>query len=207
MPFADTLVSQGVLKTPEIISAFNTIKREDFIEEEVKEFAEYDQALPIGSGQTISQPYVVAFMMEHLRPKKGDRILDIGAGSGWTTALLSHIVGERGRVIGIEIIGKLMQTARKHVDTYSFIKKGIAEIIEGDGRKGYEQEAPYDGILVSAAMEEEELPSALKKQLKVGGKIVIPIKESIWVFEKTGEHQFKEQEYPGFVFVPLVKES
>lgn len=205
MPFADTLVSQNILKTPEIISAFNAIKREDFIEGEVKEFAEYDQALPIGSGQTISQPYVVAFMLEHLQPKKGDRILDIGSGSGWTTALLSHIVGEQGRVIGIEVIAKLAHIARKHVNNYSFIEKGIAKIIKGDGRKGYKQEAPYNGILVSAAMEDRELPPALKAQLKVGGKIVIPIKESIWVFEKIGENQFQEEEYPGFVFVPLVK--
>lgn len=205
MPFADFFVSQDVLKTPEIISAFNAIKREDFVEGEAKEFAEYDQALPIGLGQTISQPYVVAFMLEHLKPKKGDRILDIGTGSGWTTALLSHIVGERGRIIGIEVIGKLAQLARKHVAHYSFIEKGIVKIIEGDGRKGYKQEAPYDGILVSASMEDKELPSAFKEQLKVGGRIVIPIKESIWTFEKTGENQFKEEEYPGFVFVPLIK--
>ncbi len=207
MPFADFLVSQGILKTPEIIAAFNAVKREDFVEGETKEFAEYDQALPIGSGQTISQPYVVAFMLEHLKPRKGDRILDIGAGSGWTTALLSHIVGKRGRIIGIEIIAELAQSAREHLSAYSFIEKDIAKIIEGDGRKGYKQEAPYDGILVSAAMQDEELPPALKKQLKVGGKIVIPIQESIWVFEKTGENQFKEEEYPGFVFVPLIKES
>ncbi|HEA84400.1 MAG TPA: protein-L-isoaspartate O-methyltransferase [Candidatus Wildermuthbacteria bacterium] len=207
MPFADFLVSQGVLKTSEIIAAFNSVKREDFVEGETKEFAEYDQALSIGSGQTISQPYVVAFMLEHLKPQKGDRILDIGAGSGWTTALLSHIVGEEGRVIGIEVIPKLAQSAEQHIAHYSFVKKGVAKIIKGDGRNGYKEEAPYDGILVSAAAQDKELPVALKEQIKVGGKIVIPIKQSIWVFEKTGENQFKEEEYPGFVFVPLVKES
>jgi len=203
MPFVDFLVSQGVLTNPQIIAAFNAISREDFVEGEVKEFAGLDKALPIGSGQTISQPYVVAFMLEHLNVKKGDTILDVGVGSGWTTALLSHIVGKEGRVIGIEIIPELAQQAREHVGKYSFIKKGVAEVIEGDGRKGYAKEAMYDGILVSAAAKDEELPPALKEQLKIGGKIVIPIQESIWVIEKKGENEFERQEYPGFVFVPL----
>ena len=207
MSLIDFLIQQGVLRTPRIIEAFRVVRREDFVAEDMKEAAKLDQALPIGAGQTISQPYVVAFMLEHLQPKEGDTILDVGAGSGWTTALLSHIVGENGRVIGIELVKELATQARTHVNKYSFIEKGTAEIIQGDGRKGYLKEAPYDNILVSASMETDVMPPALAEQLKKGGRIVIPIKESIWVFEKKTGDSFAKEEYPGFVFVPLLQEQ
>ena len=190
--------------TPEITQAFSAIHREDFVPPDMKELASLDEALPIASGQTISQPYTVAFMLEKLRPKKGQKILDIGSGSGWTTALLAHIVGSSGKVIGIEILPELAAVGKGNVAKYNFIEKGIVEMICADGKHGYEKEAPYDGILVSASLATKELPGAWRQQLNQGGRIVVPIANSIWVFTKENEHTFSEEEYPGFVFVPFV---
>lgn len=163
-----------------------------------------DEALPIGSGQTISQPFTVAFMLEKLQPKPGNKILDIGSGSGWTTALLAYIVGKQGKVVALEIIPELKEFGERNVAKYNFIKKGVATLLCQNGALGYTKEAPYDGILVSASLERKDLPQPWKEQLKVGGRIVVPIQNSIWVFTKENENTFGEQEYPGFVFVPFV---
>jgi protein-L-isoaspartate(D-aspartate) O-methyltransferase len=224
MDLIDSLIQQGWLKTPRIIEAFRKIKRVDFLPEDIKDLAEANEALPIGHGQTISQPLVVAFMLELLEPLPGDKILDIGSGSGWTSALLAHIVssknlksksfpdlpsknqksGTKGKVIAIEVIPELKEFGERNVSKYDFIANQIAEFVLGDGSKGYQKEAPFDKILCSAALE-GELPPAWKEQLKIGGRIVTPIASSIWLFIKKSEKDFKTQEYPGFVFVPLVE--
>ncbi|MEK7510451.1 MAG: protein-L-isoaspartate O-methyltransferase [Patescibacteria group bacterium] len=202
--FVQTLIENGVLKTSAIMKAFSAIHREDFLPSDMKNFATVDTALPIGWGQTISQPFVVAFMLEHLEPKEGERILDIGAGSGWTTALLAHIVGPKGKVLAIEIVPGLAEIGRNNVRKYNFIEKGVVEFICADGAKGCAQQAPFDRILASASLSKKKLPQAWKEQLKTGGKIVTPVGESIWVFTKKGEDDFAEEEFPGFVFVPFV---
>jgi protein-L-isoaspartate(D-aspartate) O-methyltransferase len=202
MDLIDNLIEEGWLKTPKVIKAFREIKRADFLPEDNKDLAELNTALPIGYGQTISQPLVVAFMIEQLQPKKGDKILDIGAGSGWTTALLAHIVSREGKVIAIERIKELKEFGQENVSKYNFIEKGIVEFFCGDGSKGYKKEAPFDGILASASA--ENLPKIWKNQLKIGGRIVAPIKNSIWVFIKKSEIEFEKIEHSGFVFVPLV---
>ena len=202
MALVDSLIEQEWLKTPRIIYAFKKIKRIDFLPDDMKDLAELNEALSIGYGQTISQPLVVAFMLELLQPKPGDKVLDIGAGSGWTSALLSEIVGDKGKVIAIEIIPELVEFSRKNIRKYNFIEKGIAEFICADGSQGYQKEAPFDKILCSA--EAQEVPQAWKDQLKIGGRIVTPIGSSIWLFIKKSSEQFEEKEYPGFVFVPLV---
>ena len=201
MDLVKELIEEGWLKSPEIIKAFENVKRQDFVID--KSLADVNSALPIGYGQTISQPLVVAFMLEKLEPKAGEKILDVGSGSGWTTALLSYLVGEKGKVIGLEIIKELKEFGEKNVSKYNFIKKNIAEFHLSDGREGYKKSAPYDKILCSA--EAQELPSELKKQIKVGGRIVIPIENSICVFDKISDKEFLEKCYPGFAFVPLVK--
>jgi protein-L-isoaspartate(D-aspartate) O-methyltransferase len=206
MPVIESLIKEGWLKTPKIIEAFRKIKRVDFLSEDIKDLAELNEALPIGYGQTISQPLVVAFMLEQLEPKEGDKILDVGSGSGWTSALLGEIVGDKGKVIAIEIIPELKEFGEKNVAKYNFIEKGIVEFICADGSKGYEKEAPYDGILVSASVQ-GKIPQAWKEQLKIGGRIVTPIGSSIWVFVKKSEREFEEIEYPGFAFVPLIKKE
>jgi len=202
MALIDSLIKEGWLKTPRIIKAFREVKRVDFLPKEIKDLAELNEALSIGYGQTISQPLVVAFMLELLQPQPGDKILDVGSGSGWTTALLAQIVGQKGKVIAIDIIPELVEFGKKNVEKYNFVKKGRALFICADGSKGYEKEAPYDKILASASA--ETLPPVWKEQLKIGGRIVTPIGSSIWLFIKKSEKNLEEIEYPGFAFVPLI---
>jgi protein-L-isoaspartate(D-aspartate) O-methyltransferase len=196
-------MSEG--KQTRIQQAFLEIKRRDFLPLEKKELATLDRALPIGYDQTISQPSVVYFMLRLLEPSVGNKVLDVGSGSGWTTALLAWIVGPSGKVMAMEIIPALKKMGEKNVAQYNFVEKGIASFILGDGSKGCSSEAPFDRILVSASA--SEIPPALKKQLKIGGKMVIPIEENLNLVEKKGENDFQVTAYPGFVFVPLKNNS
>jgi len=203
MSLIDSLIREDWLRTPRIIEAFKEIKRADFLPDNMKNLAELNEALSIGYGQTISQPLVVAFMLEQLQPQPGDKILDIGSGSGWTVALLAGIVKSKGKVIAIEIIPELKEFGEKNTREYNFVEKGVARFICTDGSKGYEREAPFDKILASASA--GKLPLSWKEQLKIGGRIVTPIGSSIWLFIKKSEKEFQEIEYPGFVFVPLIE--
>ena len=205
MELIDFLIKDGWLKTPNIIYAFRKIKREDFMPDNIRDSADVNEALPIGFEQTISQPLTVAFMLEKLQPQYGNKILDVGSGSGWTSALLAHCVGEKGKVVALEIIPELKEFGEKNAAKYGFIEKRIVEFICADATKGWEKQAPYDKILVSASA--EKLPKALKTQLKIGGRIVAPIKSSIWLFIKKSQNNFEEQEYPGFAFVPFVSKQ
>jgi protein-L-isoaspartate(D-aspartate) O-methyltransferase len=220
MSLIDNLIQQGWLKTKKIIQAFKEIDRKDFLPGEMKDLAEINTALSIGYDQTISQPLVVAFMLELLNPSPGEKILDIGAGSGWTTALLAHIVSQKGnpkskiqnpkpesegKVIALEIVPELAEFGKKNVSKYNFIEEGIVEFICADATKGWLKEAPYDKILASATA--EEIPQAWKKQLKIGGCIVAPMGTSICLFRKKTESDFEKIKYPGFIFVPLVEKK
>jgi protein-L-isoaspartate(D-aspartate) O-methyltransferase len=202
MALVEDLIEKGWLKTPRIIEAFRKIKRVDFLPPGEEDLAEIDEAMPIGFGQTISQPLVVAFMLELLQPEAGDKILDVGSGSGWTTALLAEIVGDKGRVFALELVPELKDFGENNTAKYNFIEKGIVKFICVDGAKGFNKEAPFDKILASAAA--QKVPQAWKEQLRVGGRIVLPINSSIWRFTKKKEDEFEEEEYPGFVFVPLI---
>jgi protein-L-isoaspartate(D-aspartate) O-methyltransferase len=197
------LIYSGYLKTDRIIEAFSKIKRVDFVPRDLESAALANIPLPIGQGQTISQPLTVAFMLEKLQPMPGDKILDVGSGSGWTAALLAHIVGKEGKVIGMERVKELCDFGINNVSKYHLIEGGRVKIICADGTRGYVNEAPYDRILVSAAA--KVVPKELKKQLKIGGRLVIPVESSIWLFEKISDKDFHEEEYPGFAFVPLVE--
>src|SRR3972149_2720436 len=119
------LMEEGILKTPSIIDAFEKVDRKDFVPEELKDRAYLNTPLPIGYGQTISQPLTVAFMLELLQPEKGNKILEIGSGSGWQTALLAYIVSGERKVFAAELIPELMAFGRQNVATYGFIKKGL----------------------------------------------------------------------------------
>lgn len=198
------LIYEGYLKTDRIIDAFSKVKRVDFLPKDLESASQANIPLPIGRGQTISQPLTVALMLEKLAPHPGDKILDVGSGSGWTTALLAHIAGKKGKVIGLERIKSLCDFGTDNVSKYNFLSGGRAKIVCADGSRGYVNEAPYDRILVSAAA--GEIPKDLKKQLKIGGRLVIPVRNSIWMIEKKSEKVFHEEEYPGFAFVPLVGE-
>ncbi|MBU2595449.1 protein-L-isoaspartate O-methyltransferase [Patescibacteria group bacterium] len=195
------LIGTGVLKSLNIIRAMSKIDRKDFVTPECENFAYDDSPCSIGYGQTISQPTTVAFMIEQLAPEVGDKVLDIGYGSGWTTAILASIVGEEGRVFAFEIIPILKRFGERNVRTYKFEN---VNFIEGDGSKGLPREAPFDRILVSAAA--PSVPLALKEQLKIGGRLVIPVgrgSQAIYVIERIGEKAYKKKRIPGFVFVEL----
>lgn len=198
------LIQQRYLKTPLIIEAFRKIKREDFVPESLKGEADVNAPLSIGWGQTISQPLTVAFMLELLQPEPEDEILDIGSGSGWQTAMLAYIVGEKGKVFAVERIPELMKFGKENMEKYNFAEKGIISFIYGDGSRGLKMEAPFDKIIAAAAA--EEIPEAWKEQLKIDGRLVTPVKSSIWLLIKKSDKEFKEQEFPGFAFVPLISD-
>jgi protein-L-isoaspartate(D-aspartate) O-methyltransferase len=201
----NNLIRKGYLKTGIVIDAFSEIHRIEFVPEELETESEADIPLPIGHGQTISQPATVAIMFELLNPGRGQNILDVGSGSGWTTALLSYIVGSRGKVTALDRIKELLEKGKDNTDKFGYVKKGIAEFHLGDGNNGYQENAPYDRILVSAAA--DFVPKPLQEQLKIGGRMVIPVHNDIWFIEKRAENDYYKEEYPGFAFVPLVEET
>ena len=204
----DNLIVSGYLKTEEIIKAFRKIKRADFVLEKDRGKAADNYPLAIGYGQTISQPLTVAFMLELLNPCPGEKILDVGSGSGWTVALLSELVGSRGKVYGLEIISELVEFATANVSKYGFIKQGTASIQQGDGSQGLSDFAPFDKIIVAAAA--LSVPNKLIEQLAIGGRLVIPVgpemsEQEIVVIDKMDSKRIKEKRFSGFIFVPLVK--
>ncbi|MEK9148038.1 MAG: protein-L-isoaspartate O-methyltransferase [Patescibacteria group bacterium] len=210
------LKQQGVLRSPHVEAAFRAIDRKDFVLPEYRNEAYGNYPLPIGEGQTISQPYVVAFMLDLLDPKPGEKILDVGTGSGWTTALLAEIVSREpnkkikmenkklGRVFAIERISEIFKFGKANVAKYNFIKKGVVKFLYQDGTAGLAEEGPFDKILASAAAM-GALPTAWRDQTKIGGAIVAPVESSVWRYVKEQEGRWAETEYPGFAFVPLVK--
>lgn len=198
------LIKDGYLKTDAIIEAFSEINRVEFIPSEFEMQADANVALPIGHGQTISQPLAVAFMLELLDPQKGQKILNIGSGSGWTTALLSYIVGKSGKVHSLVIKEELVEFGRNNTDKYSFVKDGIAQFHQANGTEGFSEEAPFDRILFSVSM--DEIPQELKNQLKMGGKLVVDMGDKIYFLEKKSEEEFVEKTFPKFSFTPLTIE-
>lgn len=193
------LIQRGVLQTPEIIEAFEAVDRIKFVPLLSRARAYGDHPLSIGHQQTISQPYTVAFMLEELRPRTGDRVLDVGTGSGWTTALMAHIVGPMGRVEGTEIVPVLVKFGRKNLMKFDYPNAAISPAGETIGLHGEK----FDKILVSAAA--QQLPQALVRQLKVGGHMVIPVGGSIFRIDKVSETDIRHTEHAGFSFVPLIE--
>lgn len=180
-------------------SAFRVVTREDFLPPAAQDAADFDVPLAIGYGQTNSQPSTVRLMLTWLDPQRGEKILDVGFGSGWTTALLAHLVGLGGKVYAVEKVPQLVQFGASNCRRFGVQN---AQFFAAGKTLGLRDFAPYDRILVSAAA--TSLPAELLGQLKVGGTMVIPIKHSIHVITKTGDKNHDTVEHPGFVFVPLV---
>lgn len=191
------LQRKGVLASPLLIESFNEVDRKDFVPNFLHDQAYEDYPLSIGEGQTISQPYTVAFMLELLELREEDTVLDIGCGSGWSSALLAHAAGS-GSVTALERIGSLLTFARKNLEKYGF--KNIRLQIAGKSLGIPEQQ--FDKILVSAAA--EELPLELVRQLNPGGIMVIPIQNMISVIYKKEGDRFERRDFYGFRFVPLI---
>jgi protein-L-isoaspartate(D-aspartate) O-methyltransferase len=214
----NALISSGVLRSEKIIDAFLNIDRKNFVREDYIYEAYGDYPLPIGDGQTISQPWTVAFMLELLEPDKDQKILDVGFGSGWTTTLLAYIVtGKRfspkeevdiknfkGRVYGIEVLPSIFNFGKSNIEKYNYIKHKIVELKLGDGSKGWPEKSPFDRILVSAAAQ-KDIPQPLIDQLENNGILVIPDQNGIWKIMKI-EGEIKKEYYQGFSFVPLIEE-
>ncbi len=164
------IVARGV-KNPLVIKAMSTVPRHLFVPESEIPYAYLDEPRTIGKGQTISQPYIVAFMTEQLQVKPGDRVLEIGTGSGYQAAVLAEIADS---VFTIEIIPELAEQAERILKTLSY--KNIV-VKQGDGYHGWEEKAPFDVIMVTAAP--PRIPPKLLEQLKAGGRMVLPIGEYV----------------------------
>ncbi len=193
------LKDRQVLENPAVAEAIREVDRADFILPEYAVAAYFDGPLPIGFGQTISQPFTVAFMLDLLNVLPGQAVLDIGSGSGWTTALLAKLTGPDGTVLGLERCPELVEFGSSNLRQYSFPWARITRAGTALGNPG----TVYDRILVSAAA--PCFPEELIEQLNPGGRLVIPVDHSIWKFNRTGQGIVKEEFY-GFSFVPLIRE-
>jgi len=185
---------------PKVLNAFMKVQRHVFMEEALRDRAYEDYPMPIGEGQTISQPYTVAFMTEALELKGTEKVLEIGSGSGYQTAILLEIVKQ---VFCIERIASLARKAQKTLESLGY--SGFLLRV-GDGTKGWPEYAPFDAILVAAAS--PRVPRSLKDQLAVGGRIVIPVGDryvqSMMQVTRVDENTFKEKDFGSFRFVGLI---
>jgi protein-L-isoaspartate(D-aspartate) O-methyltransferase len=182
-----------------VLAAMREIPRHVFIPPPYDQSAYDDKPLPIGNGQTISQPYIVALMTELLCPEPSDNVLEIGAGSGYQAAVLSRLVN---KLTTMERIPAVATLARNNLTSLGIQN---VEVIDGDGTQGYLQNAPYDGIMVTAAT--PEIPKALTDQLSEGGRLVAPVGgrdiQELVTLEKQGDLLIPEH-HGGVRFVPLI---
>lgn len=197
------LASRGITNRA-VLSAMGEVPRERFVPEKLHDYAYEDGPLPIGSGQTISQPFIVAAMVEALDLEPADRVLEIGAGSGYAAAVMSRIVD---RVVAIERHEELAASAGERLGNLGYDN---VRIVHGDGTRGCPEEAPFDAIVVAAAG--PRIPESLRRQLAVGGRMVIPVGPSRWEqrlvrVTRTAEDSFDEEEMEPVRFVPLVGEE
>lgn len=181
-----------------IIRAFEKVDRSKFISKKHKKYSYHDIALPIGKGQTISQPYTIAFMLTLLKLKNNLKILEVGSGSGYVLALVNEI-SKNSEIYGIERIKELTKKSKEVLKNIKNIK-----IINGNGSKGLPgvKGKGFDRILVSASA--QEIPQNLVKQLKIRGILVAPVRNSIIIVKKYPKKN-ETKEYPGFRFVPLIE--
>ncbi|MEC8678396.1 MAG: protein-L-isoaspartate O-methyltransferase [Candidatus Margulisiibacteriota bacterium] len=193
-----SLHDETLIKTPALLSAFLKIERHYFIHEDDIPYTGDDKPISIGFGQTNSQPRTVAMMLEWLQPQTGQTILDIGCGSGWTSALLGHITGPSGQVIGLERIPELAQFCTQNIERFNMTHVRIQTATNQLGLPGQ----TFDRILVSAAA--ESFPDELINQLNPNGIMVIPVTNDIVVIKKTEDGTCLEQRFSGFRFVPLI---
>jgi protein-L-isoaspartate(D-aspartate) O-methyltransferase len=195
----DEIKRKGI-RDQAVLDAINKVPRHLFMDSSFTKFAYKDQAFPIGSGQTISQPYTVAFQTELLEVKKMDKILEIGTGSGYQAAVLIEL---GAKVYTIERQKKLMLKAKALLPKIGY----HPHFFYGDGYSGLPSYAKFDKILITAAA--SDIPDKLLEQLKVGGRMVVPIgssySQTMTLVIKTGENDYRRSEHGYFVFVPMLK--
>ena len=191
------------IRDADVLRAMRTTPRHLFVPENLREYAYWDHALPIGLGQTISQPYIVALMTELLAPKKRDRVLEIGTGTGYQAAVLAELAKH---VYTMEIVAELANSARERLAALGLRNVTVRQ---GDGYKGWPEEAPFDRIILTAAP--PEVPQKLVEQLARGGRLVAPVGESpatqeLVVVEKTRAGEIRQRAVAPVMFVPMVPE-
>ena len=197
-----TTIRKKGIKDKKVFDAISKIPRHLFMDSGFVDFAYQDKPFPIGADQTISQPYTVAFQTELLEVEPGHKILEIGTGSGYQTAVLIELKAE---VYSIERQKELYATVKKFLPKVGYVPK---KLVFGDGYVGLPESAPFDGIIVTAGA--PYVPKALLGQLKIGGKLVIPVGDDVQVmtvFTRTSEKKFEKLEYGDFRFVPMLKEK
>lgn len=201
----DAHIARRGVRDERVLEAMRTVRREDFVEPGFEEFAYEDAPLPIAEGQTISQPFIVARMIEAAELDETDRVLEVGTGSGYAAAVMSLVAD---KVFSIERHRALAETAKRRLAAGGY---GNVEIRTGDGTKGWPEAAPFDAILVAAGG--PEVPEALKQQLAVGGRLIIPVGDRpglqrLMRLTRLGEdHGFEREDLGGVMFVPLVGEQ
>lgn len=196
-----TIKSKGINNT-NVLSAIGKVPRHLFMDSGFIDHAYQDKAFPIGADQTISQPFTVAFQTELLEVNKGDKVLEVGTGSGYQAAVLCEL---GANVFSIERQGDLYKKVVNFLPSINYYPK---KIVYGDGYKGLEEEAPFDSIIVTAGA--PFAPKTLLNQLKIGGRLVIPVGENIQVmtlYVRVSEKKFNMKEFGEFQFVPLLKEK
>jgi len=197
----NTLISKGI-KSEAVLKVIGAIPRHLFMDSSFLDHAYQDKAFPIAADQTISQPYTVAYQTELMQVKKGDKVLEIGTGSGYQTAVLC-LLG--AKVYSIERQQELFKKTSKFLPKLGY---GAKKLIFGDGYKGLVDEAPFDSIIVTAGA--PFVPKPLLAQLKNGGRLVIPVGDNIQVmtlFVRKGPKEFEKHEFGEFRFVPLLEDK
>jgi len=194
------LISRGIHDT-RVLDAMRRVEREKFVPQDEAELAYRDSPLPIEAGQTISQPYIVALMSEALELNAGDKVLEIGTGSGYAAAVLAEITDQ---VFTIERHKILADLAEKRLEKLGY--KSV-QVRHGDGTLGWPEQAPFNAIVATAGG--PEVPETLKQQLAIGGRLVIPVGHSVYSqkllrVRRLGENEFAEEDLGGVRFVPLV---
>ncbi len=203
MMVSGQLEARGI-RDPAVLAAMRGIPREEFVPAELANHAYDDNPLPIGEGQTISQPYMVAYMAEALEPAYTDRVLEIGTGSGYAAAVLGRIVAE---VHTVERIALLADIARERLAGLGYTN---IQVHTGDGSLGWPGHAPYDAIVVTAGA--PRVPQPLLDQLAVGGRLVIPVGrdprlQTLVRVRRAGEDDYRYESHFGVMFVPLIGEA
>ncbi len=200
----EILVEEGALFDDYARRAILRVPREEFVLEHLRHMAYIDEPLPIGHGQTISAPSMVAIMTSHLKARPGHKVLEIGTGSGYQAAVLAEIVGDEGHVYTVERIPELADMAWRNLERTGYAKR--VTIIVGDGSQGYREKAPYDRIIVTASS--PDIPRPLIDQLKPGGILVIPVgdryMQRLYIVHKDKQGSLRIEKGVYCLFVPLI---
>jgi protein-L-isoaspartate(D-aspartate) O-methyltransferase len=201
----DSLLNRGYIVSPAVEEAMRRVPREEFVPARLKNDAYVDTPLPIGAGQTISAPHMVAIMVEKLSLEQGMKVLEVGAGSGYHAAVVAEAVAPDGHVFSIERIEPLARFAEDNLKRTGY--GDFVTVIVGDGSKGLEAHAPYDRIFVACGA--PEIPSPLTDQLADGGRMLVPVGgrmyQDLVCVERKGDRIIRHN-YGGCVFVPLIGE-